>query len=141
MASLMRLVVCGIARKWIGTPYVPRARVRGAGVDCAYLAVEVYADAGVTPRIDLGDYSPEAMLHVADERYVETVQQYGREVAAPQAGDLVVMRYGRSYSHGAIYVGDDRIVHAFVRRGVQEAELAEFAGRRMRFFTFFEGVQ
>jgi NlpC/P60 family putative phage cell wall peptidase len=48
------------ARRWVGTPYQHQARLRGVGVDCAGLVIEVartlglldvqYADYGQTPH-------------------------------------------------------------------------------------------
>lgn len=137
MRALQREAVAQIARGWVGTAYHHQGRIKGVGVDCAYLAVEVYAEAGMLPRLDLGDYPQSWMLHRSEERYLSAVQEHAKEIQAPEVGDLVVMRFGRTFSHGAIFVGDGCIVHAFVGRGVVVSELAEFADRPKRYFTLF----
>jgi cell wall-associated NlpC family hydrolase len=51
-----RLRVVRVAQSWLGTPYHHHAALRGVGVDCAYLLIEVYAEAEVIPRRDPGYY-------------------------------------------------------------------------------------
>ncbi|MGN6965964.1 NlpC/P60 family protein, partial [Neisseria sp. P0016.S002] len=56
----------------------------------------------------------------------------------PQPGDVVVWKFGRTFSHGAVYVGDNKIIHSYIGRGVvlDELDQAELSGRPMKFFTF-----
>ena len=35
-----------------------------------------------------------------------------------QVGDFILFQYGRCISHGAIYIGDNMVVHAYVDMGV-----------------------
>ena len=44
-------------------------------------------------------------------------------MALAELGDLVLWRYGRTFSHGAIVVGSGRIVHAVRGQGVVLGDL------------------
>lgn len=112
--SDQRAAVVAEARRWIATPYHHAADVLGAGVDCGMLIVRAYVDTGIVPAFDPRPYSPQWMLHKDEEVYLSLV--LGRAVErsdAPQPGDVLVVRWGRCYSHGAIVTAWPNIVHAF----------------------------
>src|SRR5262249_22458520 len=110
--------VVAAARSWIGTKYHHRARIRGVGVDCATLLVAVYAEAGVLPPFDLPAYSPPAHLNHDDEKYLAVVLEHCGEVERPDTGDMVLWRFGRTLSHGAIVVEWPTVIHASWGAGV-----------------------
>lgn len=135
-----RIVV--VARSWIGTPYRHRGRIRGAGVDCAMLAAEVYREAGVIPDFPIEDYPPDWHLHRDAERYLGYVLEHAREVSIGEvnAGDLVLYRIGRAFAHGAIVdgAGWPAIVHAWQPAGSvieDRGDGGELANRAARFFS------
>lgn len=117
-----RRAVLAEAMSWLGTPYHHKARVKGAGVDCAQILIAVYAACGVIPAFDPGDYPPDWMLHREEERYLGWVQRFAVEVEQPQPGDVVLYRVGRCYAHGGIVVAWPTILHAFRREGVVLAD-------------------
>lgn len=43
----LRTRIACTAREWIGTPFVPHARIKGAGVDCVNLPAAILIEAGV----------------------------------------------------------------------------------------------
>ena len=136
--SIVRESIVTEARSWLGTPYHHRGNVRGpgGGVDCGWLLIKVYAAVGLIPEFDPGDYSRDWHLHNSAPIYLEHVQRYAKgPVDVPSIGDLVVMRWGRQFAHGGIYIGDDRIIHAYVGRGCDIAELAEWPSKPKQFFT------
>ena len=105
------------ARSWLGTPYHPGGRVKGAGVDCLTLLAEVYAEAGVLPRVHVPGYSPDWHLHRNAERYLEGVTRYADEITClPEPADIAVWKFGRCFSHGAIVVSWPLIIHASTGR-------------------------
>ena len=111
------------AREWLGTPYVNTSMVKGQGVDCAYLLVGALIDSGVMApdRLVIEDYSNEWHLHHSEEKYLKYIQQIADEVPADkplQVGAILLYQYGRCISHGAIYMGDGIVIHAFVDLGV-----------------------
>ena len=125
---------------WLGTPYHHQADVKGAGVDCGMILVRVYHTSGLIPDIDPRPYPHDWNLHRDDERYLGWVKQFGWEVAEPQPGDIVVYRFGRSFSHGGIYIGNGQIVHAYIGRGVVLSELdeGELAARGRKYFSLIK---
>lgn len=131
-----RAGVVAEALRWCGTPYHHHGRVFGpaGGVDCGTLLIEVYSRAGVIPGFDPGYYARDWMRHRAEEVYLDHVRRRAREVDSPGLGDVVLMRFDRTWSHGGILVDDSHIVHAYIRaRTVCVSALHEFE-RPMRFF-------
>jgi NlpC/P60 family putative phage cell wall peptidase len=128
-----REVVLHETLSWLGTPYHHLACVKGVGVDCAMLLVAVFRDSGLVPQdLDPRPYAPDWHLHRNEEKFLGWLQQYAEQVERPGPGDVVVWRYGRTYSHGAIVVGEaGEIVHAYknagcvVRGHLHETELAQ----------------
>lgn len=141
-----RAAVVAAARGWIGTPYHHRARVKGAGVDCAQILIAAYSDAGVIEAFDTGDYPPDWHLHRSEERYVEIIERFASEfdwrAEGLQPADVVVWRYGRTFSHGGIVSAWPRVIHAFAPyRIVDETPIpgSPLDGREMRAFSFWRG--
>ncbi len=136
-----RLAVVAEATSWLNTPYHPHGRIKGVGVDCAMLLAEVYERAGVITRVDPGYYSPQFGMHRSEEVFESFVLRYGVETAEPQAGDCVLFKYGRCYSHGGVMVSATKLVHAVLRTrmvcygDLAEAELGE---RERRFYSVRE---
>jgi cell wall-associated NlpC family hydrolase len=134
--------VVAIARSWILTPYHHRSKVKGEGVDCAQIIAAVFEEAGLVPLLDLGDYPEQWFLHRDQERYVEYVLQYAREINQADAipADMVIFKVGRTFAHGAIIVdpGWPRIVHAY--RGARcvlesDGSIGPIGAKARRFFT------
>jgi NlpC/P60 family putative phage cell wall peptidase len=122
-----RAAVVAEARSWIGTPYHMGARVKGAGVDCAQLLVAVYETLALVEPVELEPYHPEWFLHRSDELFLAGIAGYCHRVGGLltkiRPGDIVLYRYGRAVSHGAIAVGADLVVHAV--RQAQRVTLEE----------------
>jgi len=145
------------ARRWIGTPYHEQADVLGVGVDCGMSLVRVFVDTGLVPAFDPRPYPRDWMMHRDDERYLDVVRALAaREldlaVETPAAGDVVVWKHGRTFSHGAIVTGAPGtlsgwpwIVHAYADAGrveeipVTGTPLMRIAGgpRPMRAFSYW----
>ena len=105
------------AKKWLGTPYHHQGRILGVGVDCATLLCEVYHAAGLIPYIDPTPYPPDWHLHRGEERYLDWVTQYADQIETPQAGDVVLYRFGRCVSHAGIVVEWPMMIHAYMGQG------------------------
>ncbi|HWR15175.1 MAG TPA: hypothetical protein VN577_10120 [Terriglobales bacterium] len=130
------------SRTWIGTPYAHMAMVKGAGVDCAMILKAVYEK--VFPElfagVEIEYYPPDWHLHRDDERYVDNILRYAEEIpeSEVQPGDIVVIKFGRSFAHGGIVTGWPNVVHAYMNaRCVIEEDFLknkELAGRPRRFF-------
>lgn len=133
-----RAEVVAEAKRWIGTPYHHHGRVIGAGVDCVQILCAVYETCGVIGPTDPGFYATDWHLHHSDELYLQGLLQASAiETEDPLPGDVVMFRFGRTWSHGGILVDDETVVHAYLHRGVIVTRLNEepLAGRKPRFFT------
>jgi cell wall-associated NlpC family hydrolase len=115
MNEAERAQVVAEARAWIGTPYHHCADVRGAGVDCAMLIVRVYCDLELVERFDPRPYPPDWYLHRSEERYLGHILARAHRVERPLPGDVFLLKYGRTFSHGGIVTKPDPliVVHAF----------------------------
>ncbi|WP_035384480.1 C40 family peptidase [Ferriphaselus sp. R-1] len=138
-----RTALVEAARSWLNTPYHHKARVKGAGVDCAQLLIGVYADAGLIKAFDTGDYPPDWMLHREEERFLAWVERYLVEVESPLPGDVAIWRFGRSFSHGAIVVAWPQFIHAYRVAGCvclgQLDQDIDLMRRSIKFYSFFQG--
>lgn len=137
--SEARAAVVAEAESWLGTPYHHMGRLKGVGVDCLTLLAAVYHAAGIVPAIEIPFYPPDWHLHRGVERYMDGLLAHAREVETPAQGDVVLFRFGRCFSHGAIVVGWPRIIHAWHSNGVVygDAEKPVFAARPARLFSPF----
>jgi len=140
-----RVAIVAMARSWIGTPYHNCADIKGVGVDCGMLIVRVFVDTGLCAPFDPRPYASDWHLHRSEERYLGFVFDRCAEVEAPQHGDVMVMRFGRCYSHGGIVTAAKplKIVHAYYQaRRVIEDEIGHEGplsdpARKPRFFSYW----
>jgi len=128
---------------WIGTPYHHHARLKGKGVDCAQLLCAVYFDAGVVPEIVTGHYAIDWHLHRGEELYLDWLARFGRRLEPGeqvQGGDVAVYRFGRTFSHGCIYVSEIELVHSYLGAGVILTRLDEepLASRERQDWTLWK---
>lgn len=127
LADAERVAVVNEVRSWLGTPYHHEARVKGVGVDCAQLLIGVYSAVGLAPPPAVEHYPPDWHLHRTAERYLSIVLDHAREIPGPPlAGDIVLWRFGRCFSHGAIVVEWPLVIHAYLGRActLENAETA-----------------
>lgn len=139
MSADARVAVVAEAMSWLRTPYHHQGRIKGVGVDCATLLCEVYEAVGVTPHIDPTPYPADWHLHRSDERYLGWLTEYGREVDAPQVGDVIVWKFGRCFSHSAILCENGNIIHSYLDLGVviERRDAPVFEGRAVKYFSLW----
>ena len=113
------------ALTWVGTKYENRGRVKGkaGGVDCLTLLLEVAERSGITGHIPTPKYPPDWHMHREDPRYLTGVLQFCKEVdpppiREPKPGDVVLWKFGLSYSHGGIVIAWPVVIHAYNGRSV-----------------------
>jgi len=139
----LRQAIVGEAMSWLGTPWHHRARVRGAGVDCAQFLVGVFSAPTVAqvPPLDLGYYAPDWHLHQDRPRFLLRLAEYAEPLPAGESGlpgDIAMFQYGRHAAHGSIVIGWPLIVHAFVKdRRVTTSDAARDADLAQRFAGFW----
>ncbi len=102
------------ARSWLKTPWHHEARIKGAGVDCGMLILEVYEKVGLIPHVVPDHYGPDFMMNRSEEWYIDLILKFAEEIFSPPylPGDAIVLKYGRIFSHGGIVVSWPLIIHA-----------------------------
>jgi cell wall-associated NlpC family hydrolase len=116
-----RQLIVDECRSWIATPYHHAADVKGSGVDCGMLLIKVFANVGLIDFIDPRPYPRDWHMHKDGERYLGIVEGLcGPEVPNAEVadrgllpGDVLVWRFGRTFSHGGIVTAWPHFVHAF----------------------------
>jgi len=117
--------ICDEALAWLGTPYHHQARIKGIGVDCAMLLCEVFEACEMIPHVDPRPYPPDWHFHRSEEKYLKGIMAYADELKpdeSPQAGDIVLYKFGRCISHAGIVLAWPQIIHAYRGQGVVLAE-------------------
>lgn len=112
-----RAEIVRIAKTWLGTKYHHHAQVKGVGADCATFIAEVFFEAGLVERFEVENYSPQWHLHRNSEKYMNRILEYAHEVETPRAGDIVLWKFGRTYSHAGIVIEWPFIIHEYVTSG------------------------
>lgn len=128
-----RAIVCATAREWKGTRYVPKARVKGVGVDCGGLLYEVYNPIFGPFAAFPTDYPPDWALHNDEERYLDFVLPHVYEVPQVQVGGFSLFHLGLTYAHAAIMLDNGNYIHAWGR--LREGSVIETPQRVMRAFA------
>lgn len=120
-------MIAEAAKKWLGTPHINNAKVRGVGIDCGMLLLASTEDAGLIKKdsVKVEPYSNEWHLHRSEEWFLHYVESHCEKVDDLQVGDFLLYQYGRCISHGAVYVGDGMVVHALVNQGVIMSNMDE----------------
>ena len=138
-----RAAVVAEALSWLGTPYHHRAKLKGVGVDCAQFVLAVYAAVGLVQDFDTGDYPPDWHLHRETERYMAIVRRLAGEIepADLKPGDVILFKFGRTFSHGALVTTMPQIIHANLKDGaVVLGDIdrdCDLIGREIRCFSFW----
>ena len=110
------------AERFRGTPHRNRIAIPGVGVDCIFLALEIYWAAGIIPRCGVPQYSPALGIlrtrNVARDIFMRCAyfEDVGRN---PELGfgDLIIFAVGRVANHVGVMI-DGACVHSAARVGV-----------------------
>ncbi len=109
------------AKKWLGTPYRHQASLKGTGCDCLGLIRGVWFDLYGTKAQKPPPYTrfandPDSAFQLLDaaEKYLVSRNP------VPSAGLVVLFRIHRELPprHCAIFIEDNRFIHAQERHGV-----------------------
>lgn len=147
LTAEQRSQIVRAAKAWLGTPYHHRAAVKGAGADCALFPIAVYKECGLIPAAyEPPAYSSQWHLHRSDELYLAELEKFCRELPdaardarlRPRPADFLVMRFGRTYSHGAIVVDWPVVVHSYIPHGVVLADVLRDGATIGREFKLYE---
>ncbi len=137
-----RALIVAEALSWVGTPYVPGAGVKGAGIDCGMLLIEIFKACGhIPPEFDPRPYPIQWHFHQAAERYLGHVEQFAwrrLNVDRGEPGDIVMFKFGKCFSHGAVITEWPTVIHAMRPRPVGPIDVLKtqkMAKLERRFYT------
>ncbi|MEN6472865.1 MAG: NlpC/P60 family protein [Syntrophaceae bacterium] len=127
------------AETWLKTPWHHEARVKGAGVDCAMLVAEVFHAVGLIPKVEIQHYPRDYMFHYYEEKILDQMRLYFDEITdgSRLPGDVMIVKYGHTFSHCAIVIAWPKVIHAFaVTKCVEygSAEESPFRSKEKMFF-------
>ena len=113
-------LVLAHARAWIGTPFVPRGDLRGAGADCIGLVRGLWwelAGQSVPAPAWRGDWAavPEEQILSGLARHVVPVP-----LSEARPGHIVTYRVGRKRAAHVAILTEDGAIHAWEIGGVKE---------------------
>ncbi|MGH6967598.1 MAG: hypothetical protein ACREEN_00645 [Stellaceae bacterium] len=137
-----RAAIVAEALTWRGTPYVPEARVKGGGCDCLTLIAGIFET--VLGPIDVPHYAKDWHQHNTAELYLEGkdgepgVLGFCVEVDAPPAraplpGDIVLWKFGHTFSHGAVVIDWPVVIQSYSNRPVSREDAVR-SGTLARYF-------
>lgn len=143
MNEHMQAKVVSEALTWLNTPYHHQANIKGVGVDCIMLLVEVYKACGlIAGDVDPRPYTADWHFHQSDEVYLNGILRYARKVDMPEPGDIALFQFGRCVSHGGIVTESTTIIHAYQEnRAVVLTDISMSAAlaKRLRGYYRLEG--
>jgi cell wall-associated NlpC family hydrolase len=111
--------ITAAALSMTGTPFHAQGRLPGVGLDCIGVMVCTAIACGIQIK-DRIDYPLRANGELKKELDARLVRVYG----APQEGDILMMRFSGEPHHVAIYISENRIVHAYT--GVRECVVQSY---------------
>ena len=119
------------ARTWICTPYHHMAELKGVGVDCGKLVLCILSNAGVIEHADFGSYSKDWFVARENPFLEDLFRARFIIVDAPEPGDAMLFRVGRSYCHLALVTAAEplTLIHATPEYGLVIEEPAASAPR------------
>lgn len=121
------------AKTWEGTPYSPKGRVKGVGVDCGGLLYEVYNPVFGPFASFPEDYAADWALHTTQERYLDFIMPHVKQVPAVLPGGFSVYHMGNVYAHAAIMLDNGNYLHAWGRR--RQGRVTQSPVRTMNYFA------
>ena len=115
--------VVASARSWLKTPFHHQGRLKGVGVDCVGLAIEVAKASGADlSSFDLQHNYPQAygyadLISQLQKGLVEVPMQEARP------GDILLFQIYKEPQHIGIMTGPDTMIHSVDKFGVVEVTL------------------
>jgi NlpC/P60 family putative phage cell wall peptidase len=127
MSDDLKVQIIDECRSWIGTKWRHYCKIKGYGVDCIWLVVEVFKSVGLLGEIEIPYYTRDWALRRSESLLEKYILDYCYEVDKDDldVGDLLLYKYGKCSSHVAIYIGNNRAIHSHIKRGVVEFDLNE----------------
>jgi cell wall-associated NlpC family hydrolase len=135
-----RMALLDEALSWLRTPYRQQTDIKGVGADCVMFMVRCFVDSGLVPPFDPRPYPNEWHLHQSEEIYTSWLGKYTVETHTPKPGDVVMLKYGRCYSHSALILNEFQLIHAHKQDGMvslADVHLVEFKDRPFKVYSYW----
>ena len=121
------------AATWIGTPFMPNAAVKGAGVSCQKLVGSIYKESGVIGREFNIPEGPMDWSHAHTDSLISAFMLLQGNftavepvVAAALPGDLLGFKIGGCVNHvGVLITSEGKFVHCLRGPGVLFSNLKD----------------
>ena len=117
-------------RSWIGGAWIHGQALKGpkpdGGADCIQFIIKVAKTFGWVPvSYKPAPYNRDYALHNDVSLIKQEISKFCDEVVNLKVGDVMLYISGRCASHAGIYIGNNKIVHAHIRRGIVEDGLKD----------------
>lgn len=135
-----RQSVVAEALTWEKTPYHPGARLKGVGVDCGMLLLQVFENVGLVEHIEIPYYPQDIACHSSVPMYLNWIKKYSREVKRDLLpGDVLVYQFPDAQvpHHAAIVITPEIGIHSYVRRGVERFNLRGYNKYMVGIYSFW----
>jgi cell wall-associated NlpC family hydrolase len=109
------------ALEWVGTPYKHYHGVKGIATDCGLFIMRVYANCGLCTFEQPEFYPTDWAWHSpTGEWFKNIVLDSCHQVSKEEVGigDIILYKFGKTLSHGAILMENDMIIHSELGIGV-----------------------
>lgn len=110
----IRMQIVAYAKQFQGTPYRYAGNSLSSGIDCSAFTKQVFRPYGYV---------------LSRSSSAQGSNGYSIKESDLQPGDLVFYGYSGNVSHVALYVGDDKIIHATISRGVLVTDMRGYLNK------------
>lgn len=137
--------IIAAARRWLGTPYLHQASLRGVGTDCLGLVRGVWREVMGDEPEQAPAYAPGWAELGGGEAMAEAARRHLVEMPCTEyrGGDVLLFRWRPHLpaKHAGIAVSRGAMVHAQEEGLVSEVALSPWWLRHLAFVFRFPGVQ
>ena len=136
-----------ILESWLGTPYRHLQMAKGRGADCTLFIGACYLEAGILTAVTYDYYPRDWHIHTDEEVVLESLVRHFtshltaglraeriEDLETPlMRGDFLCLKQPerKVTHHAAVYLGENRIIHALTRLGVTRSDWEPYWSRRL----------
>ena len=109
---MKRAVISSTVKTYIGTRYKHQGRLKGIGLDCLGVVVELMKELGIYESGDVSNYS-----NIPDGRELyEACKKWlvEKNINEMKEGDVLLMRFDEEPQHLAVLVDNNEMVHSYL---------------------------
>jgi len=128
---------------WLGARWMHGQAVKGYATDCVQFLIKVGKEMDWVPKeYDPPKYNRDWALHNSESALEKEIEKFCnrlqltehemRSLEGVQIGDVLLFKEGKCASHAGIFVGDNEIIHAHIRKGVVKEEVTPYYKQRLR---------